>query len=79
MDATKTTKILGLEATLKDSFTDEGVSYELYQVEDPDRYGGIIRVYDEEAGQLVTITRYDAYIAATWKFFEAYRVLKGGK
>jgi hypothetical protein len=66
---------MGIESELSKKFIIDGVSYELYRATDSDDTRGIIRIFDIDSGEVVTIEQRKTFAAAEEKFDEAISVL----
>lgn len=65
--------VMGQKATVAASERIDGIDYELYDANGK----GIVRVYDADAGEVVSITGYDSISEAKAKYDDAIKNLKG--
>jgi hypothetical protein len=67
--------LMGIDSELSKKFIIDGVSYELYRATDPDDTRGIIRIFDIDSGEVVTIEQRKTFAAAEKVFDETISVL----
>lgn len=66
-------KFFGLECKKLDSETIDDIEYELWTVLSSDE--GIVRIFDAESGDLVTVTKFPTFQTAAGAFFDTLKLV----
>jgi len=64
-------QLMGVYAVLAATKTIDGVTYELYIAKLPTDNRGLVRVFDADSGNIVTMKQYPAYAKAVEKYADA--------
>ena len=70
-----TRSVMGVDSTVKETETIDGVSYELWAPNDKSVKSGLVRVYDAESGNMVDVTKFPDFEKAKAKYDEAVKVV----
>ena len=67
-------QLMGVYAVLAATKTIDGVTYELYIAKLPTDNRGLVRVFDADSGNIVSMTQYPAYVQAQREYEHAILV-----